>query len=147
MDEPVHTGRPSRCHQAARDRLIQRRNADQRRTTDRAGDQAVREPLTDDRGDLEYLPRHRAQPVEASPDGLPYRRRDWPVARSAGRRPLAPELGERPLAGLSAGQPDGRRPDSASRRGEQCLEPRGWTGLAGGERPQDVQPRPEGNRR
>jgi len=70
VDEPVHTGRLGRCHQARLGRLVERRQAHQRRTADRAGEEAVREPLADDRGGLQHLPRGRAQPVEPHADGL-----------------------------------------------------------------------------
>lgn len=45
-------------------------------------------------GDLQHLPRGRVQAVEPGPDGLTHRRGDRPAGRSAGRRPLAPELGD-----------------------------------------------------
>ena len=94
VDEPMCASRPGRRHQTGRDRLVERREAGQRRAPDRVGDQTVRKLLADDCGDLQHLPRGRVQAVEPGPDGLTHRRGDWPAGRSAGRRPLAPELGD-----------------------------------------------------
>jgi len=50
------------------------------------------------------------------------------------------------LAGLGARQVVARRPLPAGRPVEQCLQPRGGRDCAGEKRPQDVQPRSEGDR-